>query len=155
MDIAEQNLDSLKDAVWSLTGIIPQILQATEWWHSEVETMNHGHRIQDMKNYYHEFKNKTLATQAEFDQWVHLFTKNIINGRIKAGGFTGVEEGWVQNPLIEILENWINFEARGVAVRDKKETPILLSAPLRKKGLRLDSYVSKGCCVPNRIQNEK
>lgn len=49
MDIAEQNLDSLKDAVWSLTGIIPQILQATEWWYSEVETMNHGHRIEDMK----------------------------------------------------------------------------------------------------------
>mgnify|MGYP001481789633 FL=1 len=52
MDIAEQNLDSLKDAIWSLTGIIPQILQATEWWHSEVETMNHGHRIQDMKNFF-------------------------------------------------------------------------------------------------------
>lgn len=133
MDIAEQNLDSLKDAVWSLTGIIPQILQATEWWYSEVETMNHGHRIEDMKNYYHEFKNKTLATQAEFDQWVHLFTKNIINGRIKAGGFTGVEERWVQNPLIEILENWINSEARGIAVRDKKGKPYTTVSTITEK----------------------
>ena len=110
--IAERNIRKMKDAVWSLTGMIPQILVTTEWWKSEVQLMNYGHRITNMKNYgrvnrenRYKFSKNEYPTLSKFDEWTHKFVKDILNGGIKGGRTVETPEGleWRQRPLIDML----------------------------------------------------
>jgi hypothetical protein len=139
MDIAERNLNSLKDAIWSLTGIIPQILMTTEWWDSEIIRNRLGHQWGEMQNYGKlrrgnaKFTKGSYFTAGEFDRWTHKFVKDIIDGRIEGGRTLETAEGqeWRQLPLIEVLENCTDEWAKGGKITGN---PYTISTITEKKG---------------------
>lgn len=137
-NIKEQNLNSLKDAIWSLTGIIPRILVNTEWWESEIIRNRLGHQWGEMQNCGFmtgnaRFVKGSYSTTGQFDRWTHKFVKDIINGRIEGGRTLETSEGqeWRQLPLIEVLENCIEEWAAGKKIT---ANPYTISTITEKKG---------------------
>ena len=169
--IAKRNIRKMKDAVWSLTGIIPQILVTTEWWKGEVQFMNYGHQITDMKNYGvvtrkdYKFRKDEYPTLSEFDKWTHRFVKDILNGRIKGGRTVETPEGieWRQRPLIDMLSEIMELVADDIHPPE----PYSISTITEKKGygstrmfqkdavFRIDSKMkNKNYDMPFRLRND-
>lgn len=141
---AESNIESLKNAIWSLTGIIPQLLQTTEWWRWEVEEKSYGHQIVDMKNYgrvnrenRYKMEKESYPTAPQFDEWTHGFVKEILNGRIEAGGTIETPEGkeWRQFPLIDILSKYTEEITMGVPKTPSSLSTITLQESFDNLGM--------------------